>query len=232
MLWKVIQKTGKSKCVVLFSTKCCYLTITVKLDKGDFVQLPAKWLVCAVDLTGLTADEALNRLLAAHELQATQPNTLASGTALEPLPPVSPSPLVSPTPSMLGADLMAQQPSGMRLTSVWSGASPGWPEDPSQSLMPLSWPQSLMQHAQWRDASRHDPPLVPCWWAWSATCFKAWKVQRNWLPWQMLFKCWMKGVQNIQKKKQARKRAAQKKTNCEGEAQRKWKAGAYNKSRT
>ena len=74
----------------------------------------------AVDLTGLTADEALNRLLAAHaaQPQATQPNTLASGTALEPLPPVSPSPLVSPTPSMLGADLMAQQPSGMQLTSV------------------------------------------------------------------------------------------------------------------
>ena len=117
------------------------------------MQLPAKWLVCAVDLTGLTADEALNRLLAAHELQATQPNTLASGTALEPLPPVSPSPLVSPTPSMLGADLMAQQPSGMQLTSVSSGASPGWPEDPSQSLMPLSWPQSLMQHAQLKESS-------------------------------------------------------------------------------
>ena len=47
------------------------------MDKGDFAQLPAKWLVCAVDPTGLTADEALNRLLAAHE---------ASGTALEPLP--------------------------------------------------------------------------------------------------------------------------------------------------
>ena len=125
----------------------------MKLDKGDFVQLPAKWLVCAVDLTGLTADEALNRLLAAHELQVTQPNTLASGTALEPLPPVSPSPLVSPTPSMLGADLMAQQPSGMQLTSVSSGASPGWPEDPSQSLMPLSWPQSLMQHAQLKESS-------------------------------------------------------------------------------
>ena len=111
----------------------------MKIDKGDFAQLPAKWLVCAVDPTGLTADEALNRLLAAHE---------ASGTALEPLPPVSPSPLVSPTPSMLGADLMTQQPPGMQLTSVSSGASPGWPEDPSQSLMPLSWPQSLMQHAQ------------------------------------------------------------------------------------
>ena len=40
----------------------------MKIDQGDFVQLPAKWLVCAVDLTGLTADEALNRLLAAHEL--------------------------------------------------------------------------------------------------------------------------------------------------------------------
>ena len=90
----------------------------MKIDQGDFVQLPAKWLVCAVDPTGLTADEALNRLLAAHELQATQPNTLASGTALEPLTPVSPSTLVSPMPSLLGADLMAQQPSGMRLTSV------------------------------------------------------------------------------------------------------------------
>ena len=143
-------KDGKIKMCRLFFIKCCYFKITVKIDQGDFVQLPAKWLVCAVDLTGLTADEALNRLLAAHaaQPQATQPNTLASGAALEPLPPVSPSPLVSPTPSMLGADLMAQQPSGMQLTSVSSGASPGWPEDPSQSLMPLSWPQSLMQHAQ------------------------------------------------------------------------------------
>ena len=116
---------GKSKGVVFFSIKCCYFTISVKIDKGDFVQLPAKWLVGAVDLTGLTADEALNRLLAAHELQATQPNTLASGTALEPLTPVSPSTLVSPMPSLLGADLMAQQPPGMQLTSVSSGASVG-----------------------------------------------------------------------------------------------------------
>ena len=46
MVWKVIQKTGKSKCVVFFFIKCCYFTITVKIDKGDFAQLPAKWLVC------------------------------------------------------------------------------------------------------------------------------------------------------------------------------------------
>ena len=66
------------------------------------------------------------------------------------------------------------------------------------------WPAVIsilcMWNARWRDACQHDPPLVPCWWAWSATCFKAWKVRRNWLPWQMLFKCWMKGVQNIQKR--------------------------------